>query len=396
VPRVSLEASVASPDLALADKVDFLSRATTYGLSDGEKVDIRETHMSWVFLAGERVYKLKKPVRFPYLDFSTLARRETACRAEIRLNRRLAPSIYLDVIPLVLTQRGLALGGSGEIVDWLVVMRRLNEQWTLEHALTDSHVDSSQLDRLVTALVDFYRRAQPIFTTPAVQLAEWRRSLINNSRTLLDPRLGLPSPLVRRLDHIQSSFLTHCADLLVDRVRRRRIVDGHGDLRPEHIWLSDGIKIIDCLEFNAQLRAVDPFDELAYFSLECERLGAGWAGEYCRHRIVQGLHDDPPEALYRFYRCHRAQLRARLAIAHLLEPKPRTPEKWPRVSRAYLDIASHDASYLERFIRRRQDRSVIFHYSSAISLRQRVALRAKPEPSFERAPTPAETAAQHL
>src|SRR5208283_2544205 len=92
----------------------------------------RETHMSEVFLADDRVYKLKKPVRFPYLDFSTLARREAACRAELKLNRRLAPNVYLGVVPLACSAQGLAIAGDGEVVDWLVVMTRLDESQMLD------------------------------------------------------------------------------------------------------------------------------------------------------------------------------------------------------------------------------------------------------------------------
>src|SRR5258707_12309248 len=90
-----------------------------------------ETHMSWVFLAGEEVYKLKKSLRFPYLDFSTLARREAACRAELTLNRRLAPNVYQAVMPLRWSSRGLAIGGPGEIVDWLGVVRGVGGRPTL-------------------------------------------------------------------------------------------------------------------------------------------------------------------------------------------------------------------------------------------------------------------------
>ncbi len=326
--------------------------------------------MSWVFLAGDKAYKLKKPVRFPYLDFSTLAQREAACRAELRLNRRLARDIYLNVEPLVISRDRLSIGGTGTIVDWLVVMRRLDEQLTLEHALTNSRVETQQLDRLVSTLVGFYRRTQRVFIPPAVQIREWQRSLNENSRILLNARLGLSSATVRRVDHAQRAFLTHCARTLEERVRKRRILDGHGDLRPEHVWLTDGIRIIDCLEFNARLRAVDPFDELAYLSVECERLGAAWIGDYCHRKIAQGLHDDPPEALYRFYRCHRAMLRARLAIAHLLEPNPRTPEKWPRVAKAYLDIAAADATHLQRFIKKRQGALAVAHLPNRLPPRQ--------------------------
>ena len=138
----------AAAETELAQKVAFLSRPDTYGV---DAVACRETHMSWVFLAGERAYKLKKPVRFAYLDFSTLTRREAACRAELRLNRRLAPDVYLAVKPLTSapTQGGsLSLGGSGPVVDWLVVMQRLDERNTLQHALEERSIKPWQLDRV--------------------------------------------------------------------------------------------------------------------------------------------------------------------------------------------------------------------------------------------------------
>lgn len=128
VPQV---AAGAGPDLAA--KVRFLCDRGSY--RDGvDEVELRETHMSFIFLAGDRVYKLKKPVRFPYLDFSTLARRGAACRAEDRLNRRLAPDVYLGVVPLTCDGGEFAIGGAGDVVDYLVAMRRLPDHATLDDA----------------------------------------------------------------------------------------------------------------------------------------------------------------------------------------------------------------------------------------------------------------------
>ncbi len=120
--------------LLSATRSGFFSCPATYSCAPGQVV-ARETHMSWVFMAGDRVYKLKKPVRFAYLDFSTLDRRAAACRAEYLLNRRLAPDVYLGVVPLTISTSGLAISGDGPVVDWLVVMRRLEENETLEAAL---------------------------------------------------------------------------------------------------------------------------------------------------------------------------------------------------------------------------------------------------------------------
>ena len=332
-------------------KVSFLSRPDAYRPVPGEVI-CRETHMSWVFLVGDRVYKLKKPVRFPYLDFSTIAQREAACRAELRFNRALAPDIYLDVLPLVDTGEGLAIGGTGTPVDWLVFMRRLDERNMLDHRIGERRVEIPQLDRLVAVLAKFYHTAKPVFLSPAIHLADWKRSLAYNRRVLLDPCFGIPAGLVRRIDRAQRRFLDRRSDLFSARLRHRRIVDGHGDLRPEHIWINDKVRIIDCLEFNPRLRVVDPFDEVAFLSLECERLGAAWVGDYLQRRMKRMLRDGYADELFTFYRCHRATLRARLAIAHLLEQHPRTPEKWPRLAATYLKLANTSARKLEAFLRR--------------------------------------------
>jgi aminoglycoside phosphotransferase family enzyme len=230
-------------------------------------------------------------------------------------------------------------------------MHRLDERNTLQHALEERSIKPWQLDRVAATLVQFYRRSVPIPLSPALHLDDWRRSLIENRKVLLQARFRLPAGLITKLDAVQRRFLTQCRDLLVDRVLGRRIVDGHGDLRPEHIWLGDPVRIIDCLEFNDRLRSGDPLDEIAFLSLECERLGAPWAGRYLRRRVMRGLYEDTPDALFLFYRCHRATLRARLAIAHLLEPNLRTPEKWRPLARDYLEIAAADATRLMRMLK---------------------------------------------
>ncbi|HXF88193.1 MAG TPA: hypothetical protein VNK48_07575 [Xanthobacteraceae bacterium] len=341
--------------VSLQEKVAFLSRPEAYP-ERTTAVTRRETHMSWVFLADAKVYKLKKPVRFPYLDFSTLKRREAACRAELALNRRLAPDVYETVLPLVRTARGLAIGGKGETVDWLVVMRRLDEELTLEQALNSRRLTVAALDRLCGTLVDFYRRANVVYVSAQRHLANWERSLADNRRGLLDPRCKLSPGIITMIDRAQRRFLAERPELIAERVRSRHIVDGHGDLRPEHIWLTDPIRIIDCIEFNSWLRVLDPFDEIAYLCVECDRLGGGWASEHIRRRTLHALAADLPKELFAFYRCYRATLRARLSIAHLLEPAPRTPEKWPALARAYLDLAAADASRLSRALKRRVNR----------------------------------------
>src|SRR5258708_20847855 len=148
--------------VSLDEKVAFLSRATSYR-PPVRRVRRLETHMSWGFLAGEEVYKLKKPLRFPYLDFSTLARREAACRAELTLNRRLAPNVYQAVMPLLRSSHGLAIGGPGEIVDSVGGMWRLSHPPTPEDALETGGLGTREPDRLVPLPTQIYRHSSAGF-----------------------------------------------------------------------------------------------------------------------------------------------------------------------------------------------------------------------------------------
>jgi len=337
------------PAIGLADKIAFLSDGRNLPGSP-RSVEVRETHMSWVFLTPDRVYKLKKPVRFPYLDFSTPERRAAACRAEDRLNRRLAPDVYLGVLPLAAGRAGLALGG-GDAIDWLVTMRRLEETASLEALLLDHRLRPEHIDRIASALGSFYRQARHIPLSAERHLADWRGALRTNRRVLCEARFKLPPGPIYRVLAVQRQFLQRHAERLARRVRQGRIVDAHGDLRPEHIWATRPVRIIDCLEFNPRLRALDPLDEIAFLHLECERLGARWAGERIRRRLGTMVGEDRSSGLFLFYRSHRALLRARLSIAHLYDAAPRTPEKWPRQARAYLSLAARDAAQLDRLLR---------------------------------------------
>ena len=332
----------------LSQKVEFLR-----SISRGEEEFFAlETNMSWVFLSGDRVLKLKKPVTFPFLDFSTLARREAACRAELALNRSLAPDVYLAVVPLRAHTQSMSLNGEGHTVDWLVAMRRLDQQYFLDHVLQTGTLNLRSMDHVGAALARFYR-STPRPLPSAAWVRGWEQKLHDNSEILLLRRFDLPSGLVRRIDRIQRQFLVRRRQLLLNRVRGGRIVEGHGDLRPEHIWLGNPPQVIDRLEFNRSLRLIDPFDEIAFLSVECERLGAAWIGARLVKKLEASLQRLVPPELFSFYRCYRATMRARLTIAHLLSPAPRMPEQWLPVALEYLRIADREALHLATLLSRR-------------------------------------------
>ncbi len=335
--------------VTLAAKVALLGSAAAYRPRPAA-VARWETHMSWVFGAGDRVYKLKKPVRLPFLDFSTIARREAACRAELAVNRALAPDVYLGMAPLTRGTAGLAIDGDGPTVDWLIVMRRLDPRFMLDRAHRAGTLAPQRLNRLADTLADFYRHTERVPISPVRYLAEWRARLADNRHVLLDHRLPLDAVTAMAVDRTQRRFLALAAPTLARRAAERRIVDGHGDLRPEHIFVGEPIAIIDRLEFSRRFRTVDPLDEVASLAVECDQIGQREAGDAIAARVLRRLGDRPPPMLAAFYRCYRASLRARLAITHLHDRDCRTPEKWPPLAHGFLTLAMADARIIAAFL----------------------------------------------
>ncbi|WP_267874734.1 hypothetical protein [Telluria antibiotica] len=206
--------------------------------------------MSWVFLTDDYAYKLKKPVRLAPFDARTLAARRRYCDEEVRLNRRLAPDVYLGVVALRVDTRGqLQLGGDGIIVDWLVWMRRLPAAHMLDRAIGAGSVRQDDLRRVAAHLAAFYRAAPPLTIDAGAYRAAFARDVDRNRRALTRAAYGLAPGPVRDLCTAQQAMLAARADWLDERVRLRRIVEGHGDLRPEHICLAPQVCVIDCLEF---------------------------------------------------------------------------------------------------------------------------------------------------
>lgn len=323
-------------------KLQFLRTAEAYGAA-GQHLECIETHMSWVFLVGKQVFKLKKPVRFPFLDFTTLRSRAFFCHEEVRLNRRLAPDVYLGLMALQWREGGFALlseaqlsdaSAPGETVDWLVWMRRLPPDRMLHQLIAEGRVVPRDVDALVDVLGAFYRTAPVVNVSPNDYLARFRYEQAANREVLLRPQFQLRDA-ARAIDRLDA-VLAQGADRLRDRALHQHVLDGHGDLRPEHVCLLEPPAVIDCLEFNPQLRQVDPFDDIAYLSLECDMAGAPWIGQRLTAGCAGALNDHPHPALMHLYTAHRALLRARLAMAHLLDPQPRAPEKWPPMAARYI------------------------------------------------------------
>jgi aminoglycoside phosphotransferase family enzyme len=303
-------------------------------------VEAIETHMSWVFLTRDHAWKLKKPVRYGRLDFRRASARRFYCLEELRLNRRLAPAVYLDVVPVTREADGaLRVAGTGPAVDWLVQMRRLAADRMLDVLLARHEATPAQLAAVAAALCAMYRALPAAPLGHRAYGALLLRHIDEHEEELADPAWRLPAARVHALAAGQRAFVAEHKGLLADRIAAARVVEAHGDLRPEHVWLGEPLAIIDALEFSAELRLQDAADEVGFLALECERAHAAALGQALLDAYRAGSGDDVPAQLVHFYQSCRACSRAGLAIAHLREPRYRDAPKWRHRALRYLVLA---------------------------------------------------------
>lgn len=333
----------AAPIPGLPEKVAFLGRPDSYP-DDGACVEALETHMSWLFLTERHAYKLKKPFRRDRIDYLTVSARRRSCLDELRLNQRLAPDVYRAVVPLTLDSHGrMAIDGAGRAIDWLVHMRRMPASLALDQRLCAREVDAEDSRRIIERLVPFIAAAP---RAPWTGLGYRRRlagTIRISSRELLRAEFGLPRPEIDDVASRLRRAITANREFLDERADNGRIVEGHGDLRPEHIYLTDPPTVMDCIEFDRDLRLRDPVDELSFLVMEAEGLGHEEFGTWLFAAYRELAEDDPPQALIAFHKALNAFVRARIAILHLEdEVGPREP--WIARTRDYLRRAR---DYLE-------------------------------------------------
>lgn len=326
-------------DLDLGEKVAHLCQTETYPDAP-DSIKAVETHFAWVFLAGEFVYKLKKPVRFPDLDLTTVQSRRANCELEVALNRRLAAETYIGVVALGRHGHGLALDCEHDVTDWLVKMVRLPEDASLERQLPGMSRQNPGLTRLLRTLAAFYRRAARAPWDGAEYAHSLNRQTKDYAERLAYPELASEHARIGFVAERQLAFVAQNTRLLGNRIAEGRVRDAHGDLRPEHIFLTDRPQIIDCLEFSARARQLDAAEEQSFLALECERLGRADIGSRLLELYSETCADDVPARLFDYYRSRRALLRAFLSAWHVEEDLDEaSARRWLEQARWYIAVA---------------------------------------------------------
>ena len=295
-------------------------------------VEVRETHVSIVFLAGERAYKIKKPVRMPFLDYSTLERRRKFCDQEVRVNRRFAPDIYLHVRAIVERKGNLALANADHpnALEYAVVMRRFDEEATLERMVERNVVDEPLAERVGVRVADMHLgapRAPADYWTPAYVAGR-----LEENFDTVRPDLGrlVDSLTFNAVRRFSRAFLGAHEAVLEDRTAAGMVRDVHGDLRAKHVVVEpSGLSMVDCVEFDDRLRCIDVAADLAFLTMDLEHLGTRTLAHCVERAYVERTGDLKSQELLPFYACYRAWVRAKataLRIHQLDEGAPARPE----------------------------------------------------------------------
>ncbi len=331
----------------MTDPIGDASRlvaALRSGLSEAEEVEVVETHISWVLLVGETAYKIKKPVNFGFVDFSTLDRRRRFCEEEVRLNRRLAPELYRGVVPITGSVEAPIVGGTGEPIEFAVAMRRFPQEVLLDRVLERGELRPEHIDGLAEAIADFHGR---VAVAPSVG------------------PLGSPEriwgPVAENFKHIAAGIDDGFVGDLSDRARAmfevqreelaRRKGEGfvrecHGDMHLGNMLLLDGrVVVFDGIEFNDDLRWIDVQSEVAFLTMDLEcRSRPGFA---CRllNAYLERTGDYAGAALLPFYRAYRAMVRAKVASirSRQAEIDGDGRQRLEEECRRYLRIADRDS-----------------------------------------------------
>lgn len=307
-----------------------------------------ETHISWVLLTDSRAYKLKKPLRYSFADFSTLPLRKFFCERELELNRRLTSGMYLGVIPVCQTEVGPRIGACAgcPVIDYVVAMVRQDNRRQMHLLLQMDAVEASDMRRVAGVIAPFHKKAERVWRAfdPKEEFARFKD--IESVVPFLDQQLGPAAPeLTGAVLSWLPTFLQILASRLNERIRLGFRIDGHGDLHSKNIFLlEEGPVVFDCIEFNDAFRQIDVLDEIAFLCMDLDyhgkpELAAAFREAYCRENRCFLTAAD--ELIFHYYKFYRANIRLKVnCLRAMQETDARQREVWLRAVRDYFALFS--------------------------------------------------------
>jgi len=323
------------------DVIDFLSRPSSYGAAV-ERVDIIETDVSRVFLAGDHAYKLKRAIKFPYLDFSSAEQRRIACEAELMLNRRTAPELYLEVRGLTRAANGgVSFGPEGRVVDWVVVMRRFDQEALFDELAKTNRLNAPLMDELADHIAAFHQAAEP---RPRHGGAAALAAVVETNHRCLTaaPQAGFVTEDIVELRERSLEQLAAVGTLLDRRRAAGKVRRCHGDLHLRNVCLFEGRPtLFDCLEFSDELASVDVLYDLAFLLMDLEHRGLAVFSNLVLNRYLDLTGEDDGLAAMPLFLSSRAAIRAHVTAAAIERAaQSKLKPEMAAEARSYLKLAA--------------------------------------------------------
>ncbi len=281
--------------------------------------EFKETHISWLILSSDYVFKIKRPVKFSFLDFSTLEKRKFYCHQELRLNRRLAPEMYLNVLPLYSGMlQDTTNGKKNEIIDYAVQMKRMNNEKEMDNMLESDKVTPGHINKLAGTIASFHKQVDTIKKTFDTENLQELYADINSVISYITEKEGSKwADKINDCIEKSNNFLQHNKEFLISRNLNGYRKDCHGDLNSHNIFLYDDPVIFDCIEFNEEFRQIDILNDIAFLCVDLDffnkkDLRKQFYQKYFRYSGI----DDMPDSrrLFMYYMSYRANIRAKVTL----------------------------------------------------------------------------------
>lgn len=315
-----------------------------------KEVKVLQTHISWVFLTGKHAYKVKKPVNFGFVDFSTLKKRRFYCKQELKLNRRLSRKIYLKILPITKIDNKIKIGGRGKIIDWAVVMRELPQEKIMSALLKKGKIAKKTIKKLAKIIADFHQKARgPKIKKKYKSLKtikfNWRE---NFEQVEIFIKKTIPKKNFEFIENKINNFIKTNRILFQKRIRKNKIKWCHGDFHAGNIFITDEIYIFDCIEFNERLSCHDVANDVAFLAMDLDFFKKTEFSNYFIKSYLKYTRDKEILKLLDFYKCYRAFVRGKINSFKIRDRNIKNEERKKSKSEAkkYFNLALNYARNL--------------------------------------------------
>jgi len=325
--------------------VDALHKPDAYSEAPG-KIELIQTHISFVFLTEKYVYKVKKAVNFGFLDFSTLQKRGFFCEKELELNRRLCPEIYLKVVKIN-NSTNIKIEGDGETVEYALKMKRLPQEAIMTNLIGEKKVNKKTIDSLAKIIADFHSNAQTSneiaeFGSPKIIIVNWNENFAQTKKYIGQTIPQIEYHFIQKTIGI---FMETNDALFEERIKNGNIKDCHGDLHSGNIFITDKICIFDAIEFNDRFRYSDVASDIAFLAMDLDFQKRADLSDYLIEKYTEYSKDHDLTKLLAFYKCYRAYVRGKVISFKLDDPNIKDKERTEAANnaRAYFKLSAEYA-----------------------------------------------------